>query len=73
MFVGGPYVAHFAMLSARGAASPLGCYSILPRASCVPIGKDQERAAEYLRTHSQGGEPSLSVPRATTGSSLTTC
>ena len=57
MFVGGPYVAHFAMLSARGAASPLGCYSMLPRASCVPIGKDQERAAEYLRTHSQGDEP----------------
>ena len=56
MFVGGPYVAHFAMLSARGAASPLGCYSSLPRASCVPIGKDQERAAEYLRTHSQPGE-----------------
>ena len=54
---GGPYVAHFAMLSARGAASPLGCYSSLPRASCVPIGKDQERAAEYLRTHSQPGEP----------------
>ena len=29
----------------------------LPRASCVPIGKDQERAAEYLRSHSQPGEP----------------
>ena len=57
MFVVGPYVAHFAMLSARGAASPLGCYSSLPRASCIPIGKDQEQAADFLRTHSQPGEP----------------
>jgi hypothetical protein len=45
------------MLSARGAASLTGCYSSLPRAGCVPIGKDQEQAVEYLRTHAQPGEP----------------
>jgi hypothetical protein len=57
VLLAGPYVAHFAMLSARGAASPTGCYSSLPRAGCVPIGKDQEQAAEYLRSHAQPGEP----------------
>ena len=56
LLLGGPYVAHFALLSARGAASPLGCYSTTTRAACVPLGRDQEQVAEYIRAHTSPGE-----------------
>jgi hypothetical protein len=57
VFVAGPYLAHFAMLTFRGVTLPLSCYSSLPRAGCVSVGRDQERVAEYLRLHTAPGEP----------------
>ncbi len=52
----GPYVVHFAMLAARNPTSPAGCYSELPRAGCVPVGRDQAQVAEYIRVQTQPGE-----------------
>jgi len=52
----GPYVVHFATLAARNPTSPAGCYSELPRASCVPISADQARVAEYIQAQTQPGE-----------------
>lgn len=56
LLLSGPYVMHFAVLAARNATSPLGCYSNLPRASCAPIGADQARVAEYIQAHTAAGE-----------------
>ncbi|WP_169237779.1 glycosyltransferase family 39 protein [Candidatus Roseilinea sp. NK_OTU-006] len=36
--------------------SPLGCYSQVERASCIPLRNDQEQAVEYIRTHTIEGE-----------------
>jgi hypothetical protein len=52
----GPYVVHFAVLVARNPTSPTGCYSELPRASCVPIGQDQARVAEYIQAQTRPDE-----------------
>ncbi len=52
----GPYVVHFAMLAARNPTSPAGCYSELPRAGCVLVGRDQAEVAEYIQAQTQPGE-----------------
>ncbi len=49
LFLTGPYVAHFGMLTASGPTSPTACYSQLVRAGCVAISQDQEQVTEYLR------------------------
>lgn len=56
LLLSGPYVVHFAVLASRNATSPIGCYANLPRASCVPIGADQARTAEYIQAHTAADE-----------------
>jgi hypothetical protein len=36
---------------------PFECYSYLKRASCVYVGRDEEQAVEYIKTHTKKGEP----------------
>ncbi len=52
----GPYIVHFSLLAARNATSPLGCYSDLPRAGCVPLGQDQAEVATYIQTQTRPDE-----------------
>jgi len=56
LFLTGPYVAHFGMLAARGPTSPTVCYSQLARAGCVPVSRDEERVADYLRANTSPDE-----------------
>jgi len=56
LFLTGPYVAHFGMLAARGPTSPTVCYSQLARAGCVPVSRDQEQVADYLRANTRPDE-----------------
>lgn len=51
-----PYVAHFVGLLAGGAMPPLGCYSSLPRAACVSVGREREATAEYVRARTSVGD-----------------
>jgi hypothetical protein len=44
------------LLSSTNNFSPLRCYSHLDRASCIFLGRDQEQAVEYIRTHTLDGE-----------------
>lgn len=37
--------------------SPLECYSQIERASCIYLNKEQERAIEYIRSHTIENEP----------------
>ncbi|MBM4460769.1 MAG: glycosyltransferase family 39 protein [Chloroflexi bacterium] len=46
----GPYILHFTdMFKQTSRYVTTGCYARLERAGCVPLGQDQERAAEYVR------------------------
>ena len=46
----GPYILHFTdMFKQTSRYATTGCYARLERAGCVPLGQDQERAAEYVR------------------------
>ncbi len=56
LFLTGPYVAHFGVLAVRGLTSPTGCYSNLPRAGCVPVGKAEEQVARYLQANTRPGD-----------------
>ena len=56
LFLTGPYVAHFGMLAAHGPTSPTVCYSQLARAGCVPVSRDVERVADYLRANTRSDE-----------------
>ena len=56
LFLTGPYVTHFCMLAAYGPTSPSVCYSQLARAGCVPVSRDVERVADYLRANTRSDE-----------------
>ncbi|MDO8972100.1 MAG: hypothetical protein Q7U74_15505, partial [Saprospiraceae bacterium] len=45
------------LLSSLDSAAPWGCYSQLKIAGCVSLGKDQEKAAEYIQSNTQPSEP----------------
>ncbi len=56
LFLTGPYVAHFHMLTVYGPTSPRLCYSQLPRAGCVLVNHDVERVAQYLQANTRVNE-----------------
>lgn len=49
LLLSGPYVAHFWVISLRGATSATGCYSDLARAGCVPVNHEQAQVVAYLQ------------------------
>jgi hypothetical protein len=53
----GPYILHFADLYKNVEKyPPTDCFARVERAGCVPLNQDQERAIEYIRSHTAPGE-----------------
>jgi hypothetical protein len=52
-----PYIFHFTDMYESVARYPnTGCYSELPRATCIPISPDEQMAVEYLQEHTASDE-----------------